>query len=234
MPTNETPRSSSWFGSNNQISSSGWTYDNAGNLTGISSVSKTFTYDAESRQKTAVNGGLSGVYTYDGDGRRVTKVVNAGPTTTYVYDAQGSLIAEYGGQNPVLGTTYVDVDHLGSTRLVTDSGGNQQSCNDYLPFGGDILSLTDGRGSCYPSAAPSSGIKFTGQERDAESGLDNFLARCYSSPQGRYASVDPASVGASSSDPQSWNGYASRAIIRSVIQIQTGRPPRMHSRRCVL
>ena len=208
MPTNETPRSSSWFGSNNQISSSGWTYDNAGNLTGISSVSKTFTYDAESRQTTAVNGGLSGVYTYDGDGRRVTKVVNAGPTTTYVYDAQGSLIAEYGGLNPIFGTTYVDVDHLGSTRLVTDSGGNQQSCNDYLPFGGDILSGTDGRGSCYPSTAPSSGIKFTGQERDAESSLDYFGARYFSGAQGRFTSPDPGGVGGDPGSPRTWNMYS--------------------------
>ena len=208
MPTNETPRSSSWFGSNNQISSSGWTYDNAGNLTGISSVSKTFTYDAESRQTTAVNGGLSGVYTYDGDGRRVTKVVNAGPTTTYVYDAQGSLIAEYGGLNPILGTTYVDVDHLGSTRLVTDSGGNQQSCNDYLPFGGDILSLTDGRGSCFPPTAPSSGIKFTGQERDAESSLDYFETRYFSGAQGRFASPDVSFNDQGPSDPQSWNLFS--------------------------
>ena len=106
------------------------------------------------------------------------------------------MIAEYGGLNPVLGTSYLYVDHLGSTRLLTDGVGNQQSCNDYLPFGGDILSLTDGRGACFPSAAPSGGIKFTGQERDAESGLDFFGARYFSWAQGRLTSfrMSPSTI----------------------------------------
>ena len=147
-------------------------------------------------------------YTYDGDGRRVTKIVNGGPATTYVYDAQGSLIAEYGGLNPVLGTSYLYVDHLGSTRLLTDGGGNQQSCNDYLPFGGDILSLTDGRGACFPSAAPSGGIKFTGQERDAESGLDFFGARYFSWAQGRLTSPDEPFNNQDASNPQTWNLFS--------------------------
>lgn len=49
-------------------------------------------------------------------------------------------------------------------------------------------------------------MKFTGKERDAETGLDYFLARYLSSPQGRFTSTDPASGWPS--DPQSWNMYA--------------------------
>src|SRR5579863_6475156 len=71
---------------------------------------------------------------------------------TYVYDAPGNLIAEYGGLNPT-NTSYLYVDHLWLIRLLTDSIGNQTSCNDYLPFGGDVLSGTDGRGPCFASAA---------------------------------------------------------------------------------
>jgi hypothetical protein len=37
--------------------------------------------------------------------------------------------------------------------------------------------------------------------------LDYFLARCYSSKQGRFTSVDPENAGANPDDPQSWNGY---------------------------
>ncbi|MEK6408836.1 MAG: RHS repeat-associated core domain-containing protein, partial [Acidobacteriota bacterium] len=37
--------------------------------------------------------------------------------------------------------------------------------------------------------------KFTQKERDSESGLDYFLARYYSSAQGRFTSVDPAGIG---------------------------------------
>jgi RHS repeat-associated protein len=48
----------------------------------------------------------------------------------------------------------------------------------------------------------------TQKERDSETGLDYFLARYYSSTQGRFTSVDPGQEGAREPDPQSWNGYA--------------------------
>jgi RHS repeat-associated protein len=49
--------------------------------------------------------------------------------------------------------------------------------------------------------------KFTGKERDSESGLDYFLARDYSGPQGRFTSVDPLASSAHPAEPQSWNRY---------------------------
>jgi len=48
----------------------------------------------------------------------------------------------------------------------------------------------------------------TRKERDNETGLDYFLARYYSSMQGRFTSVDPENAGAFEDEPQSWNGYA--------------------------
>jgi RHS repeat-associated protein len=50
----------------------------------------------------------------------------------------------------------------------------------------------------------------TQKERDTETGLDYFLARYYSSTQGRFTSVDPVNYQArlNKGDPQSWNGYA--------------------------
>jgi len=50
--------------------------------------------------------------------------------------------------------------------------------------------------------------KFTGQERDSESNLDNFGARYDSSAMGRFMSPDPGNAGADPSDPQSWNMYS--------------------------
>jgi RHS repeat-associated protein len=50
--------------------------------------------------------------------------------------------------------------------------------------------------------------KFTGQERDTESGLDNFAARFDSSALGRFMSADPSAGGADEASPQSWNSYA--------------------------
>jgi RHS repeat-associated protein len=48
----------------------------------------------------------------------------------------------------------------------------------------------------------------TSKERDNETDLDYFLARYYSSTQGRFTSVDPANAAPIKRDPQSWNGYA--------------------------
>ncbi|MBZ5500447.1 MAG: RHS repeat-associated core domain-containing protein [Acidobacteriia bacterium] len=52
------------------------------------------------------------------------------------------------------------------------------------------------------------GSRCSGKERDAESGLDYFLARYYSGAQGRFTSPDPENAGAIPADPQSWNAYA--------------------------
>jgi RHS repeat-associated protein len=49
--------------------------------------------------------------------------------------------------------------------------------------------------------------KFTLKERDNETGLDYFLARYYSSTQGRFTSADPLLASAERSDPQTWNRY---------------------------
>jgi hypothetical protein len=51
----------------------------------------------------------------------VVKTVGS-TSTVYVYDAMGRLAAEYGGTNPLTGTTYLTSDHLGSTRMVTNAG----------------------------------------------------------------------------------------------------------------
>jgi len=51
--------------------------------------------------------------------------------------------------------------------------------------------------------------KFTGKQRDSESGLDYFNARYNSSVIGRFMTADPAGKGAvHMDDPQTWNMYA--------------------------
>jgi RHS repeat-associated protein len=50
--------------------------------------------------------------------------------------------------------------------------------------------------------------KFTGKERDTESGLDYFGARYYSSNMGRFSSPDDPFISGSPGDPQSWNLYS--------------------------
>jgi RHS repeat-associated protein len=50
--------------------------------------------------------------------------------------------------------------------------------------------------------------KFTGKERDAETGLDYFGARYYGSALGRFTSPDEVFWGQHKEDPQSWNLYS--------------------------
>jgi RHS repeat-associated protein len=102
----------------------------------------------------------------------------------------------------------VTVDALGSTRLVTDGRGNPERCYDYLPFGEEIAGGTNGRAAaCYSSGATPLTQKFTGKERDSESGNDYFEARYYSSAMSRFMSPD-APVDQHSADRQSWNLYS--------------------------
>ncbi|MGO4881090.1 MAG: RHS repeat-associated core domain-containing protein, partial [Bryobacteraceae bacterium] len=49
--------------------------------------------------------------------------------------------------------------------------------------------------------------KYTGKERDAESGLDFFGARYFSGAQGRFTSPDEPFADQHPEDPQSWNLY---------------------------
>jgi RHS repeat-associated protein len=183
---------------------SGFGYDTSGNVT-----SDPFTppngivYDAENHQ---TNYGGS-TYGYDGNGRRIKKQVG-NTTTVFVYNVVGQLIAEYDNSTSPpsgSGTSYLTSDHLGSTRAVMKADGTVAR-HDYLPFGEEIPSSVGGRGSVTGySTADSTRQKFTQKERDSESGLDYFLARYYSSAQGRFSSVDP--LFGSTLDPQTLNRY---------------------------
>jgi RHS repeat-associated protein len=51
-------------------------------------------------------------------------------------------------------------------------------------------------------------MRFTGKERDAETGLDYFGARYFSGAQGRFTSPDPLLNSGRPWEPQSWNRYA--------------------------
>ena len=207
----ETPSAASWFSTSsvpNQIS--GWTYDASGNVTAVGSMSRSFTYDAENRQTGATISGASYTYAYDGVGNRISST-DSGQTTVYAFDASGNLAVEYGQTGFGLcgtATCYLTVDHLGSTRLMTDSSGAVTRRFDYLPFGEQLPASTNNRSSAgYLATADQLRAKFTGQQHDG-TGLDFFNARYLSGAQGRFTSADPGNAGAILGDPQSWNGYA--------------------------
>src|ERR1700691_5618835 len=80
----------------------------------------------------------------------------------------------------------------------------EQDVDDY-PYGGEE--------NDYCTTPVAQNYKFTGKERDAESGLDNFGARYDASSLGRFMTPDWAATAtavpyASSGDPQTLNLYA--------------------------
>jgi RHS repeat-associated protein len=109
----------------------------------------------------------------------------------YVYMG-GQHAAEFSGGQ----TYFVHGDHLGSTRTVTDYAGNVSDALDYLPYGEQIA------GDAFTTH------KFTGKERDSETGNDYFGARYNSSSIGRFISPDPLLNSGHPSNPQTWNRYS--------------------------
>ena len=97
------------------------------------------------------------------------------------------------------GTVYFYVrDHLGSSRLVLDVEGNIQSRFNFEPYGVELTPLG--------SNTSNEKYKFTGQERDYDTGMDYMHFRYYGSNIGRF--MKPDKMGGQAGDPQSWNKYS--------------------------
>ena len=195
---------------------SGFGYDVAGNMT--SNGSTTYQYDAENHFTKFITTSTD-IYYYDGDGKRVKK--NTDTITLYWYDQSGNVIDEttstgalrseyvYFNGNRIArrdsdnSVKYYFSDHLGSASVITDAVGTMSphplTESDYYPYGGEIPIWT----------GDSNHYKYTGKERDSESGWDNFDARHYGSSLGRFMSPDPSGLLAQKPIyPQSWNLYA--------------------------
>jgi len=219
-------------GTNNQLS--GFAYDAAGNMI-TNGGSTSYIYDAENRLIWT-----SGYrYVYDGDGDRAEKCVAATSTTpcptsgtngTLYWrgrgsdtldetDLSGNVLEEYiyfngqrvarrevSGSGGTIAVHYYFSDHLGSHGVVENA--TASACEqdvDYYPYGGEE--------NDYCSTQVAQHYKFTGKERDTESGLDNFGARYEASNLGRFMTPDwaakPATVPyAKFGDPQTLNLYA--------------------------
>ena len=195
---------------------SGGRYDSDGNLERLAGGSgmsgHDLTYDREGRLVTSNKFGTMVSFAYDGLGRRILERRDSGETH-YLHSVSGELLAEYGSAG---GTerAYVTGDGLGSTRVLTGRDGQNNgvvSRFDYAPFGEALWAGVGDRTGAQGYMARESVLtaaprqKFTGKERDAETGLDFFNVRYMSSAQGRFTSPDalPGWQG----DPQSWNMY---------------------------
>ena len=196
----------------NQLSTSdGYSFDAEGNLTG-NPESQLFTYDAENRIKQVQNTATQATanYQYDGQGKRVKKIIG-NQETYFVYDAFGKLVAEYTTNQTITqnGTQYLTADALGSPRVVTSAIGGVASRHDYLPFGEEVMAGVGGRTVAQGyGQTDNARQKFTGYERDDESGLDFAQHRYFSSKHGRFTSVDPLTPSVNIRNPQTFNRYS--------------------------
>lgn len=101
---------------------------------------------------------------------------------------------------------YYHTDAIGNVRVVTNSAGAVIERHDYLPFGEECMT---GPCAANPGVGGGQPKKFTGKERDAETGLDYFGARYLNSSTGRFSTVDPAlNTELAIKDPQRWNRYS--------------------------
>jgi RHS repeat-associated protein len=97
---------------------------------------------------------------------------------------------------PTFTTTYYHDDHLGTSQVLTSGLGYPIWQGTFLPFGQE-----------YNPQITTNHYKFTGKERDSETGLDYFGARYYAGAMGRFITPDPLMASGHVSDPQSWNRY---------------------------
>ncbi len=137
-----------------------------------------YTSGGEILDETDLSGNLSSEYIFFGGARIARR------------DASGNVF-------------YYLADHLDSSRVMAEIPAGQTTATmcydaDFYPFGGERAYTN----SCQQN------YKFTGKERDPESGLDNFVARYYGSSIGRFMSADDPFVGWQLNDPQSLNLYA--------------------------
>lgn len=190
-------------------------FDKNGNLVqdiGQNNQTRTVLFNGDNKQYEVrdANGYTIGRYYYDGEGHRVKKVTDT-ETVIYVH-ANGKLVAEYSTAPPPEEPTvnFTATDMLGSPRVLTDSLGHLVSRRDFMPFGEELFADGQNRSSDYKystTGADAVRKRFTGYEKDAETGLDFAEARMYENRNARFTAVDPLLASGKSSDAQTFNRY---------------------------
>jgi RHS repeat-associated protein len=170
---------------------SSWTTVSGGSVTGNNKVWRKITFPAVTTSKVRVHANASA----DGYSRLVE---------VEAWTASSSV-------NAPANINWLVVDQLGTPRMIFDRSGSLASMtrHDYLPFGEELPAGTGARSNSQGyGLSDALRQKFTGKERDGETGMDYFLARYYQSSQGRFTSPDPLLASGRLANPQTWNRYA--------------------------
>lgn len=114
-----------------------------------------------------------------------------------------------GAGGPQVDIQWLVRDQLGTPRMAVDRVGTLSGVkrHDYLPFGEDLASDAAWRTTSRGYVADNVRQKFTGYERDTETGLDYARARYFASAQGRFTGTDPLLASGRVGAPQTWNRY---------------------------
>ena len=209
----------------------GYTFDANGNVV-VDAQGRQFTFNGDNKQTKVEDDEDNdiGEYYYDGEGKRIKKVVGD-ETTIFVYSGS-KLTAEYSTETPPTSptTSYTITDQLGSPRIIVDGLGQVVSRRDFMPFGEEVA--TDGT---YRTTAKKYGQedqvrqRFTGYQKDEETGLDFAEARMYQNLYGRFTAVDPLMASGKSADPQSFNRYIyvlnNPLVLADPLGLQSGTAP---------
>ncbi|MGE3824258.1 MAG: RHS repeat domain-containing protein, partial [Bacteroidia bacterium] len=189
-----------------------FTYDSAGNTTGNNS-NRVYEWDYANRMRsfyTQASGSITKYthYLYDAGGNRIKKLTrkNSGSiveVTTYIdgifeyhkrdtsgdveeknyLQVQGGIEFRIGGFDDDASfpdIVYTITDYLGSASIRLDDSGDEIDREDYYPFGDTAVRTFE-----------SKRYRFTGKEKDDESGLYYYGARYYAAWTCRFISVDP-------------------------------------------
>jgi RHS repeat-associated protein len=159
-------------------------YDQAGNL-----ISVNRTEEGEVKK-------IEDSYAYDGSGLRASQKISGTKaqfawdvsenlplllfdgTSYYLYGPDGMPFAQIASE----AATYLHHDHLGSTRMLTNSSGEAKGKYTYTPYG----AVEEHTGS---ATTP---LGFNGQYRNESTGLIYLRARVYDPETAQFLSIDPA------------------------------------------
>jgi RHS repeat-associated protein len=202
---------------NNQITTSPYTYDPAGNM--LHDLNNAYTYDAEGNLVEVVGPSGTSQYVYDVFNRRI-QVQTASATTEYIYDYAGRRVSSWASPNTgnegriywdgqliahrsLEALTYFDhEDTLGTQRIRTNYAGYVASSYLSLPWGDGYSATVNNFGGDQDN------LHFAGLEHDAESDTEHAQFRNYASAQGRWLGPDSYLGSYDLTNPQSMNRYA--------------------------
>jgi RHS repeat-associated protein len=171
--------------------------------------SRRYLWDEENRLLRSVEGNLTVDYRYGAEGQRAVKYSSRGESLyfdplwqtqtdypslrqskhIYVGSARIATQMNIAAQDDLgyetVNTYYYHPDHLGSSQLVTDYQGKEYQRVEYTPFGESWIDKRSDGAENLP-------YKFTGKERDTETGLYYYGARYYNPSSSTWLSPDPA------------------------------------------